>query len=51
MLEAFSGALLIMAMKICDVSIGTIRTILVVQGKKYLAGIAGTIEVLIWVLL
>ena len=25
------------------------RTILVVQGRKYLAGLAGTIEVLIWV--
>jgi len=36
-------------MRICDVSIGTMRTILVVQGRKYLAGLAGTIEVLIWV--
>jgi uncharacterized protein YebE (UPF0316 family) len=35
-------------MRICDVSIGTIRTILVVQGRKYLAGLAGSIEVLIW---
>jgi len=38
-----------MLMRICDVSIGTMRTILVVQGRKYLAGLAGTIEVLIWV--
>lgn len=43
------GALLIMGMRICDVSIGTIRTILVVQGRKYLAGITGFVEVLIWV--
>lgn len=49
MLEAIFGALLIMLMRICDVSIGTMRTILVVQGRKYLAGFAGTIEVLIWV--
>ncbi|GIK23305.1 MAG: DUF2179 domain-containing protein [Ignavibacteriota bacterium] len=49
MLESISGALLIMLMRICDVSIGTMRTILVVQGRKYLAGLAGTIEVLIWV--
>ncbi len=49
MLEAIFGALLIMLMRICDVSIGTMRTILVVQGRKYLAGLAGTIEVLIWV--
>ncbi|MGA8264552.1 MAG: DUF5698 domain-containing protein [Ignavibacteriaceae bacterium] len=38
-----------MCMRICDVSIGTMRTILVVQGKKYYAGIAGFFEVLIWV--
>jgi uncharacterized protein YebE (UPF0316 family) len=35
-------------MRICDVTIGTFRTILVVQGKKYYAGIAGFFEVLIW---
>ncbi len=49
MLDVIGGALLIMGMRICDVSIGTIRTILVVQGKKYLAGLAGMLEVLIWV--
>lgn len=49
MLESVFGALLIMLMRICDVSIGTMRTILVVQGRKYLAGLAGSIEVLIWV--
>lgn len=49
MLESFFGAFLIMLMRICDVSIGTVRTILVVQGKKYYAGLAGMIEVLIWV--
>ncbi len=49
MLESFYGAFLIMFMRICDVTIGTMRTILVVQGKKYYAGLAGTIEVLIWV--
>lgn len=49
MLDALLGALLIMSMRICDVTIGTIRTILVVQGKKYLAGFAGFFEVLIWV--
>ena len=49
MYEPILGALLIMFMRICDVSIGTMRTILVVQGRKYLAGLAGMIEVLIWV--
>ena len=48
MYETIFGALFIMFMRICDVSIGTIRTILVVQGRKYLAGLAGSIEVLIW---
>ena len=49
MFETISGAFLIMLMRVGDVSIGTVRTILVVQGKKYLAGAAGFFEVLIWV--
>ncbi|MDP2301955.1 MAG: DUF5698 domain-containing protein [Ignavibacteria bacterium] len=49
MFEGYLGALLIMLMRICDVSIGTFRTILVVQGRKYLAGMTGFVEVLIWV--
>jgi len=49
MLSLISGALLIMGMRICDVSLDTIRVILVVQGKKYNAGIVGFFEVLIWV--
>lgn len=49
MFETITGALVIMLMRMSDVSIGTMRTILVVQGKKYLAGIAGFVEVLIWV--
>ena len=49
MIDLILGALLIMCMRIGDVTIGTFRTILVVQGKKYYAGIAGFFEVLIWV--
>lgn len=49
MLESILGAVMIMLMRICDVSIGTMRTILVVQGRKYYAGLFGMIEVLIWV--
>jgi len=49
MLELFLGAALIAGMRICDVTIGTMRTILVVQGRKYLAGLAGFFEVLIWI--
>lgn len=44
------GALLILVMRILDVSIGTIRTIMVVQGRKLLSGVLGFFEVTIWVL-
>lgn len=49
MLEMILGALFIMCLRICDVTIGTFRTLLVVQGKKYHAGAAGFCEVLIWI--
>jgi len=49
MIGIILGALLIMCMRICDVTIDTIRLILVVQGRKYLAGIAGFFEILIWI--
>jgi uncharacterized protein YebE (UPF0316 family) len=49
MFDSFYGAFIIMGMRICDVTIGTMRTILVVQGRKYIAALAGFIEVLIWV--
>lgn len=49
MVESILGAFLIMLMRIGDVTIGTMRTILVVQGKKYYAGLAGFFEVLIWI--
>ncbi len=48
-MDIFLGALLIMCLRICDVTIGTFRTLLVVQGKKYHAGLAGFCEVLIWI--
>lgn len=43
------GALIIMVLRITDVTLGTFRTILVVQGKKYFAGGVGFVEVLIWI--
>lgn len=49
MFDSFLGPILIMFMRIGDVSLGTFRTILVVQGRKYTAGIIGFVEVLIWV--
>ena len=48
MFEVLAGAVLIMFMRICDVTIGTFRTIMVVQSKKYHAAVAGFFEVLIW---
>ncbi len=48
-LTLISGALLIMFMRISDVTLGTFRTLLVVQGKKYYAAMAGFFEVLIWI--
>ena len=48
-MEVILGALIIMCLRICDVTIGTFRTLLVVQGKKYHAGLAGFCEVLIWI--
>lgn len=45
------SALFIMIMRIMDVTVGVIRTLMVVQEKKYKAGILGFIEITIWVLL
>jgi uncharacterized protein YebE (UPF0316 family) len=42
--------LLIVAAKISDVTLGTVRIIVVAKGDKYLAPILGFFEVLIWVL-
>ncbi|MDP3149191.1 MAG: DUF5698 domain-containing protein [Ignavibacteria bacterium] len=49
MFDGIFGPIIIMSLRICDVTIGTFRTILVVQGRRYLAGFAGFFEVLIWV--
>ena len=49
MLAMILGALLIVCMRICDVTLDTIRVILVVQGRKYKAGLVGFFEVLIWI--
>ncbi len=47
--EIVLGALIIMLMRVADVTLGTFRTILVVQGRKYMAAMAGFFEVLIWI--
>jgi len=48
-MEQILGALLIMGLRMIDVSLGTFRTIMVVQAKKYLAASIGFLEVLIWI--
>ncbi len=47
-MESLLGALLILVLRVIDVTLGTFRTILLVQGKKYHAGFIGFFEVLIW---
>ncbi len=42
--------LMIFAARICDVSIGTIRIILVARGQKLIAPLLGFVEVLIWII-
>lgn len=49
MIETILFALMIMTLRIIDVSLGTIRMIITVQGKKYIAGTIGFFEVTIWV--
>lgn len=48
-IEIYYSAVIIMTLRIMDVSLGTLRTILVIQSRKYAAGTVGFIEVLIWI--
>ncbi len=47
---AILGALVIFLLRICDVSLGTLRTMFTVQGKKWLAAGFGLVESAIWVI-
>lgn len=49
MFDVIFGALLIMVLRIADVTLGTFRTIMVVQAKKYHSAVIGFFEVLIWI--
>ncbi len=49
MIELLCGAVIIMLMRMTDVTLGTFRMIMVVQSKKYIAGVIGFFEVLIWI--
>jgi uncharacterized protein YebE (UPF0316 family) len=49
-MELIFSALMIFLLRIGDVSLGTMRTLFTVQGKKTLAPIVGLFESLIWVI-
>jgi len=48
--DTLLGALLIFVMRLCDVSIGTVRLILLTRGQKYYAATLGFFEVMIFIL-
>ena len=41
---------LIFCARICDVTIGTVRILLLARGRKFLVPVLGFIEVMIWLL-
>jgi len=49
-MNAVLGALLIFVMRVTDVSIGSIRIVMLVRGRKWIAGLLGFFESLVWVL-
>lgn len=50
-MELFLLCIKIFAVRIIDVSLGTVRTVFTVRGKKVIASSIGFIEVLIWFLI
>jgi uncharacterized protein YebE (UPF0316 family) len=48
-LHTLSIGVLIFLARICDVSIGTVRTIVTVQGRSIVAFFLGIVELLIWI--
>ena len=50
MAELFLNALLIFALRIADVSIGTVRIVTLVRGQRRLAGVLSFCESFIWLL-
>jgi len=49
-LDVALTCLLIIGARICDVSLGTLRTVCVVNGRRWVAPILGFLEVLVWIL-
>lgn len=48
-LGTFATGILIFFARICDVSLGTVRTIVMVQGRSAIAFFLGIFEILIWI--
>ena len=48
MWEAIGGFALVFTVRLCDVSLGTLRMLFTVRGRKWIAGTIGTIEVSIF---
>ncbi len=48
-METLLGALLIFALRVIDVSLGTLRIVLLTRGDRWRAGLAGFFESLTWV--
>ncbi len=49
-IDALAAALLIFSMRVTDVTIGTLRIVFLVRGKRWTAGMLGFFESLVWVL-
>ena len=49
-METFLLALLIFSLRLLDVSVGTIRIVMLVRGKRFVAGLLGFAESLTWVI-
>lgn len=48
-MESLITALIIFGLRVCDVSLGTVRVIVSIQGRKYLAAAIGFVEVSIFI--
>lgn len=48
-MEALGTAILIFLLRICDVTIGTVRVLYTVRGKRVVSMILGFIESLVWI--
>jgi uncharacterized protein YebE (UPF0316 family) len=48
-MEPILGGLFVLALRLTDVTLGTLRILMTVRGRKWLAGLIGLVEVTIFV--